>query len=514
MRDELRILLDMKVKGLEKVDQLSKKFGMMNVKLNKGGKMIDANTGRFISHEQVLQRNITATNKMNKILDKQQKRFDMNTLSWMFGGMALQRVGLMMTRFFIPSMDKLNKLNTEGSKKVLGMVAAFEFLKISIFETLAQTPLFQNFVEWIIKGAIWISEFVQKHDGVVAMAAAISGAAVALGTIAIGVGIFKQLSHLLLLMGFNEAGATTGSGVMGAISKIGGALLVGWSIKMILEDVLDADFDLFENALNATMLGIGLKMLGAGWAMKAGVWVFAILTVIDIILDPSGFGKFVVNVANWTTKTIETVGEIFAAFLQTIVDIFAGRGFTMGRFDEVLGNWFDDFREGMKAEVMKLESEGKLSEVMEFYWRDEIAKAKLEPIDMGSLIQWTTGGEAFAIDPTAMSKSTEQLNILANKLPNTNALLLAMSENITKVDDALITHSFVPSMELLNTEFQTNIDLTGTLNEMYPILTEQTNNQAAAVDSLAESYIELASAIREWISAKEEKTEYQSSLTG
>ena len=188
MQEKLLVLIDNKVKGLEQVDQLAKKYGMMGVKLNKSGKIIDATTGRFVSHANVLDKNIAATNKMNKILDKQQKRFDMNTLSWMFGGMALQRVGLMMTRFFIPSMDKLNKLQTEGSKKVLGLVASFEFLKISLFETLSQTPLFQKFVEWIIKGAIWISEFAQKHPAIVAIGVAIGGIATALGTLAIGVG--------------------------------------------------------------------------------------------------------------------------------------------------------------------------------------------------------------------------------------------------------------------------------------------------------------------------------------
>ena len=238
MQDKLLVLIENKVKGLEQVDQLSKKYGMMNVQLNKGGRLIDRTSKQFVSHEQILQRNIKATNKMNKIMDKQQKRFDMNTLSWMFGGMALQMVSMRIMRFFIPSMDKLQKLQTEGAKKTLGMVAAFEFLKISLFETLSQTPFFAKFVEWFIRGAICISEFVQKHPQVALMAAGIAAVGVALGTLAIGVGIFKQLSHLLLLLGIGETGVATGGGVLQGLKLlklaalgIGVALAVDFVIK-------------------------------------------------------------------------------------------------------------------------------------------------------------------------------------------------------------------------------------------------------------------------------------------
>jgi len=179
-------------------------------------------------------------------------RFDMNILSWMFGGMALQRVGLMMTRFLIPGMDKLEKLNTAGAKKVRGMTAAFEFLKISIFETLSNTPLFKKFVEWVIKGAMWIAEFAQKHPDITAIAAAISGIAVVLGTLAIGVGIFGQLKHLITLLGLGGVAGEVGSvtkafkvwntlkfaPLLGQIALISGAVVVaGAALLKYFDDI-------------------------------------------------------------------------------------------------------------------------------------------------------------------------------------------------------------------------------------------------------------------------------------
>ena len=188
----------------------------------------------------------------NAGLKETKNRFDMNTLSWMFGGMALQRVSLMMMRFMIPSMDKLEKLNTAGAKKVMGMSAAFEFLKISIFETLSNTPMFKQFVEWIIKGALWLSEFAQKHPTITAIAAALAGIGVVLGTISMGVGIFMQLQHLITLLGIGgvageAATATTAVKALGAvklstlIASVGllSAALVaaGFTLKKLKDDI-------------------------------------------------------------------------------------------------------------------------------------------------------------------------------------------------------------------------------------------------------------------------------------
>jgi hypothetical protein len=182
--------------------------------------------------------------------------------------MALRNMGLTVMRFLIPSMDKLQQLNTTGAKKVMAVGAAFEFLKISLFETLANTPMFQTFVEWIIKGALWIAEFTQKHPQVVAMAAAISAAAVALGTIAIGVGVIGQLEHIVKLLGIDlpkniKSAKKSMDGFNDVLKTVAGIVLIGWSIKNNIEDITDADFDVVDNAWNAAMFGAGVKMFGA-----------------------------------------------------------------------------------------------------------------------------------------------------------------------------------------------------------------------------------------------------------
>lgn len=153
-------------------------------------------------------------------------RFDMNNLSWLFGGMMMQRMGMSIMRFVIPSMDKLEKLNTAGAKKVMGLSAAFEFLKVSIFETLANTPLFENFIKFLIDAAINLAEFTQKHPTVVSMAAAFGAIATAVGGFMIAKSFIGQMTHIGRLVGLSDKeGLWLGfTGVSNKIKGIGTAL--------------------------------------------------------------------------------------------------------------------------------------------------------------------------------------------------------------------------------------------------------------------------------------------------
>lgn len=139
-----------------------------------------------------------------KRANEMKTRFDMNILSWVFGGMAMQRMGLQIIRFLVPSMEKLTKLNDAASKKIIGVAAAFEFLKISLFETLMSLPLFEEFIAMLVKGAIWAADFAQQHPKLLGILAVVGGIMAVLGTLALGVGIFEQISHmgtLLIVMG-------------------------------------------------------------------------------------------------------------------------------------------------------------------------------------------------------------------------------------------------------------------------------------------------------------------------
>ena len=200
-------------------------------------------------------------NAFNRGLSTARKRFDMNTLSWLFGGMALKRVGVQMVRFMIPAQDKLAKMNTEGAKKVSAMTASLEYLKISMFETLSQTPLFAKFVEWIIKGALWLSEFAQKHPTIVAIAAIIGGLAAVLGTLAIGVSFFKQLAHMDVLLGTGLKAGKTGTGLIGKMLTlkkiIGAGLLLKAGIELYDALTNEKTHTWGQVIINSIMAGLG-----------------------------------------------------------------------------------------------------------------------------------------------------------------------------------------------------------------------------------------------------------------
>jgi len=259
--------------SVEKMSAAGKKLSQLQtsgININGAMEKISASTHTTTGRMKVLTQSFKqATVQANEM----KNRFDMNTLSWMFGGMALQRVSLMMVRFLIPSMEKLEQLNTEGAKKVMGLAAAFEFLKISLFETLSNSPLFEQFIEFLISASIWISEFAQEHPKVVEMLAAIVGVGVVLGTLAIGIGIFKQLAHLGTLIGIGSTG-----GIIGAIKTIGLGLLA-----LTLPEALIIGIALVTGA----MIFLALKFEETR-DMMAELWDLGFKDSANLILDAFG----------------------------------------------------------------------------------------------------------------------------------------------------------------------------------------------------------------------------------
>ena len=132
-------------------------------------------------------------NALNKGFMRGRQAFNMFNLSLMFGGMILQRAGMTVMRFMVPAMDKLEKLNSKGAKEIMGMTAALEFMKISIFETLSQTGLFKAFTEGFVKLAIWVSELVQKYPTITAIVAAFALLAIGVGTTGL---IFSKIGNV------------------------------------------------------------------------------------------------------------------------------------------------------------------------------------------------------------------------------------------------------------------------------------------------------------------------------
>jgi hypothetical protein len=114
----------------------------------------------------------------------------------LFGGMQLQRMGLSIMRFVLPSMEKMNNYVSNGTKRITAMNAAFQFLKFSMFESLTQSKLFIMVTDFLIRATNWLSEFVAKHPELAVMLATIGGVATILGSIMIPAGFLFQMSML------------------------------------------------------------------------------------------------------------------------------------------------------------------------------------------------------------------------------------------------------------------------------------------------------------------------------
>jgi len=120
-------------------------------------------------------------------------RFNMQTLSFMFGGMALKRVGESFFRFAFNSWEKYEGWQSKAIESTMQLTASWEFLRFSIFNALGQSELFQSMVSAVISMVDWVSQLASKHPDLVAFAGVFSGLAFTLGSVAMGVGVVWQI---------------------------------------------------------------------------------------------------------------------------------------------------------------------------------------------------------------------------------------------------------------------------------------------------------------------------------
>lgn len=106
---------------------------------------------------------VDGLNKKIKNSTKQMKAFDMRFLSLLFTGMMIQRVFTKALTSIKNSFDKAENNSSELSKSTMGLNAAWEFLKFSIFNALDQ-PIFQRMIQFLIKTINWVSGLVNRIE--------------------------------------------------------------------------------------------------------------------------------------------------------------------------------------------------------------------------------------------------------------------------------------------------------------------------------------------------------------
>lgn len=85
------------------------------------------------------------------------RKFKMEYLGLMFAGMALQRVTVGFLRSAITSYDKAFEKQSKFTKMTNRLTAAWEFFKFRLIETLANSKMFQFFVDMLVKVVDWLS---------------------------------------------------------------------------------------------------------------------------------------------------------------------------------------------------------------------------------------------------------------------------------------------------------------------------------------------------------------------
>lgn len=231
-------------------------------------------------------------NAFNQGVVQGKKYFDMFNLSLLFGGMMMRRAGMNVLRFMIPSMDKLQKLNTEGAKKVMGMSAAFEFLKISMFETIAQTPMFKAFIEGAVKLAMWLSEVAQKHPTLAAVVALLSTLAVGVGTAGIILGGLGNIGTMFSgayavikkWIGADGTGGKFGKAFDGLKKAAGIALVVSAGLDLYNAMTNEKTESWGSILMTAIKAGLGAGLLfNPATGIITGLTVAAVMTVKNLM---------------------------------------------------------------------------------------------------------------------------------------------------------------------------------------------------------------------------------------
>lgn len=122
-------------------------------------------------------------------------------LSFLFTGMAIKRVADNMLKDLGTTYAKIMGENTRFNEQTNMLAGAFTFLKFSIFDALAQSDLFTNFVDWIVSVVNWVSEWVAKNPEIATgllyaliAASLLGGAMMIVGQATLGLlGIFALL---------------------------------------------------------------------------------------------------------------------------------------------------------------------------------------------------------------------------------------------------------------------------------------------------------------------------------
>jgi len=401
-----------------------------------------------------------------KKADQMAKRFDMNALSFLFAGYAMQRLGMSITRFMLPSQEMLNDNTLQSTKLTNSLAASFQYLKFTIAETLANSQLFTGLIDFVIGFNDNMADLVEKYPIITQIAMMLGLAAIAAGSIAIARGVIGQFDHVAKLLTGGAAGGIVGAIRLSAIGLGAWAISSALSITLIL--IAAALALIYANSEEARE---EFKLMSSESVSGFTRMLNSLLNVFDASVDLDDTWRYMGASITWLTSLFFVGFDGVVAFLETVIitvdnllDRIAAVGASLyfisrGEFGNVSGVW-DMFSERQAGR------ESKLSDAWDRVFNSQ-AIVNAESGIQGILDKWN-----------AQRDAADQLaTVIEDDLtPANNDLDVAMESVIQS-----ITTANSETNQLINTQYQ-EIDVS--------------KNQKAIVDSMTASYNNLTKAVQ------------------
>jgi len=235
---------------------------------------IDARINKATSKIQGVDKELMRMDKtVPKVAKKLNSAFLGVGLSLLFTGMAIQRAAdsflKAITKSFMTARDEGDPLLNQ----FVGMQAALEFLKFSIFDTFAQSELFIPLTEAIINMVNGISQFVSKHPEIAAFLVTFAGFNWVIGGVISAFGqLFLAAVSLSAVLGIGLGAALIG--IVGVILVVG--IAFAWAMAILIGNGT-------KGSKTLQILGVALLAIAAIIGIVAGVLSLPVL-IIGVIL--------------------------------------------------------------------------------------------------------------------------------------------------------------------------------------------------------------------------------------
>lgn len=406
--------------------------------------------------------------------DQLKKRFDMNALSFLFAGYALQRFGLMITRFVTPSQEMMQDNTLKSVRAMNALNASMQYLKFTMAETLASTPMFENMVNFAIRFTDYIADLVEKYPIILQIAIALGMAAVGAGGIAIARGVLGQWDHLAKLLTGGRYGGITGA-IWGA-----SAGLATWAISSKLN---------FALTLMAILLGVILikseelrEEIGIMAKESSGNFkslVHDLLSILDASIDLNDTWRYLGATATWVSSLFFVGLDGVLAFISNVIlaiDNLIDRVALLGATIRLALNrdW-----EGIRAARSLFQDRmGTREDKAAERWSNVFSSSAIKNAELGIkgiLNKWNDQNEAAERAADVLGTAERSLNILGNTTDSVTPKQLefadAMNQTMQEIFGATEeTYDFidagVKNIDTVDLQRQALNNLTSTYNEV------------------------------------------------